>query len=97
MSEKGQREFHCQLRYEPIGAASQPPGPSDNVGCILFVNKESEESRCSIFDLCSQPFGCLQDIAFTMARRFGLPGADELFQRQFNQLFASGDYEGRAL
>ena len=29
-----------------------------------------------------------------MARRFGLPGADELFQRQFNQLFASGDYKG---
>lgn len=36
----------------------------------------------------------LQDIAFNMAKRFGLPGADELFQRQFNQLFASGDYKG---
>lgn len=40
---------------------------------------------------------CVQDIAFTMARRFGLPGADELFQRQFNQLFASGDYKGVTL
>eukprot|EP00913_Durusdinium_trenchii_P027645 g25926.t1 len=39
----------------------------------------------------------LQDIAFNMAKRFGLPGADELFQRQFNQLFASGDYKGAAL
>ena len=32
-----------------------------------------------------------QDIAFVLARRFGLPGADEIFQRQFNHCFASGD------
>ncbi|CAE8585594.1 unnamed protein product [Polarella glacialis] len=38
-----------------------------------------------------------QDIAFTLARRFGLPGADELFQQQFNKFFASGDYKGAAL
>jgi clathrin heavy chain len=38
-----------------------------------------------------------QVIAFTLAKRFGLAGADELFQRQFNQLFASGDYKGAAL
>mmetsp|Transcript_59562 Transcript_59562/g.174212 ORF Transcript_59562/g.174212 Transcript_59562/m.174212 type:complete len:1727 (+) Transcript_59562:54-5234(+) len=37
-----------------------------------------------------------QDIAFALARRFHLPGADELFQRQFNQMFASGDYKGAA-
>jgi len=37
-----------------------------------------------------------QEIAFTLARRFGLPGADELFQRQFNQFFASGDYKSAA-
>jgi len=37
-----------------------------------------------------------QEIAFTLARRFGLPGADELFTRQFNQCFASGDYKGAA-
>mmetsp|Transcript_27457 Transcript_27457/g.48733 ORF Transcript_27457/g.48733 Transcript_27457/m.48733 type:complete len:1718 (-) Transcript_27457:73-5226(-) len=36
------------------------------------------------------------DIAFTLARRFGLPGADELFQRQFTTMFASGDYKGAA-
>mmetsp|Transcript_108985 Transcript_108985/g.351874 ORF Transcript_108985/g.351874 Transcript_108985/m.351874 type:complete len:1524 (+) Transcript_108985:1-4572(+) len=38
-----------------------------------------------------------QDIAFQLARRFGLPGADELFQRQFNHYFASGDYKSAAL
>jgi clathrin heavy chain len=36
------------------------------------------------------------DIAFTLARRFGLPGADELFQKQFATMFASGDYKGAA-
>jgi clathrin heavy chain len=36
------------------------------------------------------------DIAFTLARRFGLPGADELFQRQFTTSFASGDYKTAA-
>lgn len=38
-----------------------------------------------------------QDVAFTLARRFGLPGADELFTRQFSQYFASGDYKNAAL
>ena len=38
-----------------------------------------------------------QEIAFTLAKRFGLPGADELFQRQFAQCFASGDYRGAAI
>jgi len=38
-----------------------------------------------------------QEVAFTLARRFGLPGADELFQRQFNHYFASGDYKQAAL
>jgi len=38
-----------------------------------------------------------QEIAFTLARRFGLAGADELFQRQFSTFFASGDYKNAAL
>mmetsp|Transcript_131666 Transcript_131666/g.366972 ORF Transcript_131666/g.366972 Transcript_131666/m.366972 type:complete len:745 (-) Transcript_131666:8-2242(-) len=37
-----------------------------------------------------------QDIAFTLAKRFGLPGADDIFQRQFDKLFASQDYKGAA-
>eukprot|EP00933_Yihiella_yeosuensis_P029628 TRINITY_DN23254_c0_g4_i1.p1 TRINITY_DN23254_c0_g4~~TRINITY_DN23254_c0_g4_i1.p1 ORF type:complete len:1717 (+),score=465.38 TRINITY_DN23254_c0_g4_i1:179-5329(+) len=37
-----------------------------------------------------------QDIAFNLARRFALPGADELFQQQFSRCFASGDYKGAA-
>jgi len=38
-----------------------------------------------------------QDVAFQLAKRFGLPGADELFQRQFSHYFASGDYKNAAL
>lgn len=38
-----------------------------------------------------------QDIAFALARRYSLPGADEVFQSKFNQLFVSGDFKGAAL
>jgi clathrin heavy chain len=37
-----------------------------------------------------------QEIAFNLARRFALPGADDLFQKQFATMFASGDYKGAA-
>ncbi|CAK9081915.1 Clathrin heavy chain 1 [Durusdinium trenchii] len=74
-------------------------------GGIIFVNKrgavmsakvnEAAIANYIINQLVQIPNR--QDIAFNMAKRFGLPGADELFQRQFNQLFASGDYKGAAL
>jgi len=38
-----------------------------------------------------------QEIAFNLAKRFGFPGADELFQRQFSQYFATGDYRQAAV
>eukprot|EP00929_Paragymnodinium_shiwhaense_P056354 TRINITY_DN2820_c0_g1_i2.p1 TRINITY_DN2820_c0_g1~~TRINITY_DN2820_c0_g1_i2.p1 ORF type:complete len:1724 (-),score=606.43 TRINITY_DN2820_c0_g1_i2:339-5510(-) len=38
-----------------------------------------------------------QDVAFNLAKRFGYPGADEIFQRQFSQYFASGDYKNAAV
>jgi len=74
-------------------------------GGIIFVNKRgavmsAKVNENSIVNYVMNQLVQLpnrQDIAFTMARRFGLPGADELFQRQFNQLFASGDYKGAAL
>eukprot|EP00746_Dinoflagellata_sp_MGD_P128868 gnl/MRDRNA2_/MRDRNA2_63153_c0_seq1.p1 gnl/MRDRNA2_/MRDRNA2_63153_c0~~gnl/MRDRNA2_/MRDRNA2_63153_c0_seq1.p1 ORF type:complete len:1693 (+),score=391.73 gnl/MRDRNA2_/MRDRNA2_63153_c0_seq1:1-5079(+) len=37
-----------------------------------------------------------QEIAFSLARRFGLPGADELFTAQFQRFFQSGDYKNAA-
>ncbi|CAL1171635.1 unnamed protein product [Cladocopium goreaui] len=74
-------------------------------GGIIFVNKRgavmsAKVNETAIVNYIMNQLVQIpnrQDIAFTMARRFGLPGADELFQRQFNQLFASGDYKGVAL
>lgn len=74
-------------------------------GGIIFVNKRgavmsAKVNETAIVNYIMNQLVQIpnrQDIAFTMARRFGLPGADELFQRQFNQLFASGDYKGAAL
>jgi len=72
-------------------------------GCI-FVNKKgavmsAKVNEGAIINYTMNQLVQLpnrQEIAFTLARRFGLPGADELFQRQFAQLFASGDYKGAA-
>jgi len=36
------------------------------------------------------------DIAFGLARRYGLPGAEDLFTQQFHQFFARGDYKNAA-
>ena len=71
-------------------------------GGIVFVNKKGavtqvKVNEASIINYINNQLVQLanrQDIAFTLARRFGLPGADELFTRQFQQLFASGDYKG---
>lgn len=35
-------------------------------------------------------------MAFNLAQRFSLKGADELFATQFNKLLAMGDYAGAA-
>ncbi|CAE7493273.1 Cltc [Symbiodinium natans] len=78
---------------------------SANSGGIIFVNKRgavmsAKVNETAIVNYIMNQLVQIpnrQDIAFTLARRFGLPGADELFQRQFNQLFASGDYKGAAL
>jgi len=73
-------------------------------GCI-FVNRKGAVTALKVnepaivsYIMDSLPqLANRQDIAFTLARRFGLPGADELFQRQFNHYFASGDYKQAAL
>jgi len=77
--------------------------PTRTGGCILVNRKgqvmsvKANEPAIINYVMNSLPqLVNRQDIAFTLARRFGFPGADELFQRQFNQLFASGDYKGAA-
>eukprot|EP00931_Biecheleriopsis_adriatica_P053822 TRINITY_DN3159_c0_g1_i5.p1 TRINITY_DN3159_c0_g1~~TRINITY_DN3159_c0_g1_i5.p1 ORF type:complete len:1502 (+),score=433.83 TRINITY_DN3159_c0_g1_i5:139-4506(+) len=74
-------------------------------GGVIFVNKRGQVMTAKVNEPAMVGYinnqlvqiANRQDIAFTLARRFGLPGADELFQRQFNHLFASGDYKGAAL
>jgi len=78
-------------------------GSASSGGCI-FVNKKGtvmsvNVNEGAIVNYIMNNLGHVPnrvDIAFTLARRFGLPGADELFQRQFSQMFASGDYKGAA-
>eukprot|EP00933_Yihiella_yeosuensis_P029624 TRINITY_DN23254_c0_g2_i2.p1 TRINITY_DN23254_c0_g2~~TRINITY_DN23254_c0_g2_i2.p1 ORF type:complete len:1724 (+),score=416.69 TRINITY_DN23254_c0_g2_i2:72-5243(+) len=73
-------------------------------GC-LFVNKKGAVMSAVVNDRAIINYVTNQlvqlpnrgDIAFTLARRFGLPGADDVFQQQFSRCFASGDYKGAAL
>merc|ERR1719284_1672299 len=76
------------------------------IGGCTFVNRKGQVINVAVSEpsivsyIASSPNGPnlpnRQEIAFTLARRFGLPGADDLFQRQFNQCFATGDYKGAA-
>ncbi|CAK0821327.1 unnamed protein product [Prorocentrum cordatum] len=78
-------------------------GSTQTGGCI-FVNRKGQVmsvkvNEGAIINYISNSLPQLAnraDIAFALARRFGLPGADELFQRQFSQYFASGDYPNAA-
>ncbi|KAL7629469.1 Clathrin heavy chain [Parahypoxylon ruwenzoriense] len=60
-------------------------------GQVLFVSVDES----TIVDyLLQNPANT--EIAIKMASRAGLPGADQLYVRQFDQLFNAGDYEGAA-
>jgi len=77
---------------------------SASSGGIIYVNKKGMATAVKVNEpvIVGYIMNQLQqlpnrvELAFTLARRFGLPGADELFQRQFAQMFASGDYKGAA-
>ena len=69
--------------------------PSFRMSCS-FTFQVNETSIINYVSNSLPQLASRAEIAFTLARRFGLPGADELFQRQFNQAFASGDYKGAA-
>mmetsp|Transcript_88548 Transcript_88548/g.255372 ORF Transcript_88548/g.255372 Transcript_88548/m.255372 type:complete len:1482 (+) Transcript_88548:892-5337(+) len=78
-------------------------GSKSSGGCI-FVNRKGavttvKVNEQAIVNYISNKLVHLpnrQDIAFTLARRFGLAGANELFQQQFARYFASGDYKNAA-
>ncbi|KAI0383970.1 clathrin heavy chain [Hypomontagnella monticulosa] len=72
---------------------------SDSTG-ILGINRKGQVLFVSVDEtnmvdyLLQNPANT--EIAIKMASRAGLPGADQLYNRQFEQLFNSADYEGAA-
>ncbi|KAI1134523.1 clathrin heavy chain [Hypoxylon sp. FL0543] len=72
---------------------------SDSTG-ILGINRKGQVLFVSVDEttmvdyLLQNPANT--EIAIKMASRAGLPGADQLYLRQFDQLFNSGDFEGAA-
>ena len=64
-------------------------------GQLLAINVDQQNLISYIMNKCTH----LSDnvgIAFKMAQRYSLPGAENLFVAQFNKLFGSGDYKGAA-
>ncbi|KAI1459112.1 clathrin heavy chain [Annulohypoxylon moriforme] len=60
-------------------------------GQVLFV---SVDETTMVDYLLQNPANT--EIAIKMASRAGLPGADQLYVRQFDQLFSNGDFESAA-
>jgi len=78
---------------------------SERSGGCIFVNRKGVAMSAAVNEqaIVSYIMNNLvqlpnrQEVAFNLARRFALPGADELFQQKFNHCFASGDIKGAAL
>jgi len=65
-------------------------------GQMLAINVDENNLIPYIMNQC----GHIADnvgLAFKLAQRHSLPGADDLFKAQFEKLFASGDFKGAAL
>ncbi|KAF4687757.1 hypothetical protein FOZ60_003512 [Perkinsus olseni] len=77
---------------------------SDETGGVRFVNRGGHVINFGInvdsivqYITDSMPqLSNRQDVAFNLARRYGLPGAQEMFQQQFTRYFAAGDYKQAA-
>lgn len=72
---------------------------SDSSG-IVGVNRKGQVLAVSVDDTTLIPY-LLQnpenaELAYKLASRAGLPGADSLYQQRFDQLLASGDYQQAA-
>lgn len=67
----------------------------NKAGQVLAINVDEQNFIPYIMNVAKH----IQDnvgIAFKLAQRFSLKGADELFITQFNKLLVSGDYAGAA-
>jgi len=66
----------------------------NKVGQVLSINVE--ENNLVSFIMSAQHIPDNKTLAFKLASKYHLAGADEIFQQQFNTCVASGDYAGAA-
>lgn len=71
---------------------------SESAG-IVGINRKGQVLSVAIDDTTVIPYllqNSNQELAVKLASRAGLPGADNLYQNQFEQLFAQGNYQEAA-
>lgn len=74
--------------------------PDSESSGIVGVNRKGQVLAVSVDDTTLIPY-LLQnpenaELAYKLASRAGLPGADSLYQQRFDQLLSSGDYQAAA-
>jgi len=74
--------------------------PDSESAGIVGVNRKGQVLAVSVDDTTIIPY-LLQnpenaELAYKLASRAGLPGADSLYQQRFDQLLSSGDYQSAA-
>src|SRR5262249_50844522 len=93
-AEAGKRIIVNQISAEPLFAAA--PSPSG----VLALNKRGALLSLAVNEAALVPYvaNTLGDLALALAlaARGNLPGAEALFQRQFQQLIASGQHAAAA-
>lgn len=74
--------------------------PHEQTSGMLGINTAGQLLSVSVDENNIVPYICKQlndiPLAIAIASQNGLPGADELFIRQFQNLFSAGDYQGAA-
>lgn len=66
----------------------------NKVGQVFAINVEDQNLVKFVMGAQHIPDG--RNLAFKMAAKYQLPGADDVFLSQFNQFLAIGDYAGAA-
>ena len=66
----------------------------NKAGQVLALNVD--ENNLVSYVMNAQHIPDQKNVAFKLASRFSLPGADEIFMQQFNMALASSDYAGAA-
>ncbi|GAV54607.1 hypothetical protein ZYGR_0AN00750 [Zygosaccharomyces rouxii] len=94
--ESGTNLFVNRITAESVFTAAS----YDNQNGISCINKKGQvlAVEISTSQIVSYILNKLSNVslALTVASRGGLPGADDLFQKQFESLLSQGDYQGAA-